>query len=200
MGSSVSCGLRSAPPGVPDAASSPITIYLRAMNTPAVDDVRAGRDGQRVAHILIIAVAVVFIGASAIQIVPAVFGAGVRPVGSAGAGSTEDPCTDGVRSLAIAIHRAGALAWSPSAEGAPPPDVTLRAKPFKRGCSRSGAPKQRSSERAPSRRRGSTRGPPSCDFAGARSRPSCAGSSRSFRCGATSRRTYRRTCAKKSPR
>ncbi len=103
------------------------------MNTPAVDDVRAGRDGQRVAHILIIAVAVVFIGASAIQIVPAVFGAGVRPVGSAGAGSTEDPCTDGVRSLAIAIHRAGALAWSPSAEGAPPPDVDTARQAFQKG-------------------------------------------------------------------
>jgi len=89
------------------------------MNTAPVGDAQARRDARRAANGIVIVVAVAFIGASAVQIVPAVFGAGVRPIAPAGAGSPEGQCGEGVRSLALALDRAGGEAWSPSPGGEP---------------------------------------------------------------------------------
>jgi hypothetical protein len=73
----------------------------------------ARRRGRRAAHAVVIAIAVVFVGASAVQIIPAVFRVPVGPMGSpASAGSPEEACARGVRSLATAIDRAAATVWS----------------------------------------------------------------------------------------
>jgi hypothetical protein len=66
---------------------------------PDPDAARARLQGKRVALVLVIVVAVAFIGASAVQIVPAVFGAGVTPLPAAPPGSTARACADGVRTL-----------------------------------------------------------------------------------------------------
>jgi hypothetical protein len=55
--------------------------------------------GKRVALVAVIALAVVFIGASALQIVPAVFGARIRPLPAAPPGSDARLCADGVSAL-----------------------------------------------------------------------------------------------------
>jgi hypothetical protein len=60
---------------------------------------RARLQGKRVALVAVIAVAVVFIGASAVQIIPAVFGAGITPLPAAPPGSAARACADGVRAL-----------------------------------------------------------------------------------------------------
>ena len=93
------------------------------MNAASDGDAKARREGRRVAHLIVIVVAVAFIGASAVQIVPAVFGAGFRPLASTPAGSAEDQCAAGVRSLAVALDRAGAMAWSESPVGGEPLDL-----------------------------------------------------------------------------
>lgn len=74
--------------------------------------VRARRSGRRAGHGVIIVLAIVFIAASGVQIIPAVFGIGVRRVPSMVAGSPERGCALGVRSLATALDRAGVRAWS----------------------------------------------------------------------------------------
>jgi hypothetical protein len=60
---------------------------------------RARLRGKRVALGVVLVIAVVFIGASAWNIVPAVFGANVHPLPSGPAGSPERACADGVRRL-----------------------------------------------------------------------------------------------------
>jgi hypothetical protein len=60
---------------------------------------RARLQGKRVALVVVIAVAVVFIGASSMQIVPAVFGAQITPLPLAPPGSGARACADGVRAL-----------------------------------------------------------------------------------------------------
>jgi hypothetical protein len=62
--------------------------------------------GKRVALALVITVAVTFIGASALQIVPAVFGAGVKPLPSSPQGSSARACAEGVRALLHAVDSA----------------------------------------------------------------------------------------------
>jgi hypothetical protein len=71
---------------------------------------RAQLRGKRVALVFVIVLAVVFIGASALQIVPAVFGAGTTRMPPAPPGSPSRICADGVRALAAALDRAGARA------------------------------------------------------------------------------------------
>jgi hypothetical protein len=60
----------------------------------------ARRKGRRLAVQVVIGVAVVFIGSSAAQVVPAVFGFGVRPLPSGPPGSSARTCAEGVRALA----------------------------------------------------------------------------------------------------
>jgi hypothetical protein len=87
------------------------------MDAPSDDEARARREGKRAAHAVVIVIAVVFVGASAAQIIPAVFGLGIRPVAAAPSVSPERACTDGVRVLARALHRAGGEAWSSGGRG-----------------------------------------------------------------------------------
>jgi hypothetical protein len=75
---------------------------------------RARLRGKRIALGIVITVAVVFIGDSARQIVPAIFGAGVRPLSSAAPGTDARTCAEGVSRLARALDRARAAAGSPS--------------------------------------------------------------------------------------
>lgn len=99
------------------------------MDPVAPDDAavaKARLTGKRVALVLVIAVAVAFIGASAAQIIPAVFGLGIAPVPPAPPGSPERACADGVRALMAALDRAGSLTLSRiSAED---DDATLEAR------------------------------------------------------------------------
>jgi hypothetical protein len=60
---------------------------------------------------------VTFVGASAWQIVPAVFGLGVQPIPDAAPGSPERRCAEGVRALAASVTSEG---QSGSLLGAPP--------------------------------------------------------------------------------
>jgi hypothetical protein len=48
---------------------------------------------------VVIAVAVTFVGASAVQIIPAVFGAGTRPIPPGAPGSNARVCAEGVKTL-----------------------------------------------------------------------------------------------------
>jgi hypothetical protein len=82
------------------------------MDRPSDDDARARIEGKRIAHVVVIVVAVLFIGASAAQIIPAVFGWGIRPLAAGAPGSAEDACGEGVRAMERALDRAGGLAWS----------------------------------------------------------------------------------------
>jgi hypothetical protein len=71
---------------------------------------RARLQGKRVALGIVIAVSVAFIGASAVQIVPAVFGVGITPVPPAPPGSSARACADGMRRLMHALDGASAQA------------------------------------------------------------------------------------------
>ncbi len=93
------------------------------MNAAPDGDAGARREGRRIAHTIVIVVAVAFIGASAFQIIPAVFGIGVRPVAANGSDPVETQCAIGVRSLALALDRAGAMSWSPSPAAGGPFDL-----------------------------------------------------------------------------
>jgi hypothetical protein len=72
--------------------------------------------GKRIALGIVITAAVSFIGASALQIVPAVFGAGIRPLPSSPAGSSARVCAEGVHELLLAVGSA-----DPN-KAAPPPE------------------------------------------------------------------------------
>lgn len=80
------------------------------------DDARARLQGKRVALVVVIGITVVFIGASALQIVPAVFGAGVRPLPSAAPGTPARACAEGIRRLERALDRAAEASGSASFE------------------------------------------------------------------------------------
>jgi hypothetical protein len=67
----------------------------------------------RAVHVATTVFSVIFVGASAAQIIPAVFGIGIEPLPSTPAASPESECADGVRSLALALDRATEAAWSP---------------------------------------------------------------------------------------
>jgi hypothetical protein len=81
------------------------------------DDAHARLRGKRVALGVVIAVAVAFIGASSLQIIPSVFGLGGQGSPAPG-GSPARECARRVRPLALAIDRASASAWSAHAIGA----------------------------------------------------------------------------------
>jgi hypothetical protein len=95
------------------------------------DEAQARRGGKRVAHGIVLFIAMAFIGASAAQIIPAVFGLQSRAIAPATPGSPERACSDGVRSLALALDRAGKRAWSllgrDEADADSSPKATLRA-------------------------------------------------------------------------
>jgi hypothetical protein len=79
-----------------------------ADGTAAPDAVsRARLQGKRAALSVVGAVSVAFIGASAAQIIPAVFGWQIRPLPPAPAGTSTQTCADGIRVLADAIDRTG---------------------------------------------------------------------------------------------
>jgi hypothetical protein len=60
---------------------------------------RARLRGKRAALVVVIAVAVTFVGASAAQIIPAVFGAGTVPIPAGPPGSSARVCAEGVAAL-----------------------------------------------------------------------------------------------------
>jgi hypothetical protein len=87
-------------------------------SAPAGSDpvAHARLQGKRAALGAVIVVAVAFIGASAVQIIPAVFGARIRPI-PRGAAGAERTCAVGVRDLAGAvIGRGSAVPAERSAE------------------------------------------------------------------------------------
>jgi hypothetical protein len=91
-----------------------MTSAMPDVDPAPVDVLRAGLRGKRIALTLVIVVAVVFIGASALQIVPSVFGVWVTPLPAAAAGSDARVCAEGVTRLARALDRARPAAGSPS--------------------------------------------------------------------------------------
>jgi hypothetical protein len=77
-------------------------MKARRMTDPPAKDASAARarlQGKRIALVVVIAVAVTFVGASAAQIIPAVFGAGTKPIPPGPPGSSARVCAEGVRSL-----------------------------------------------------------------------------------------------------
>src|SRR5579859_4072285 len=92
---------------------------------PAKDSARARLRGKRIALVAVIAVAVTFVGASAAQIIPAVFGAGTKPIPPGPPGSNAHACAEGIRALlrTMADDAPGTVeppgqrdAWGPAAE------------------------------------------------------------------------------------
>ncbi len=77
------------------------------MSPSAVEEARARLAGKRAAHILVIVIAVAFIGASVAQIIPQVFGVQIRPLAGDSPGSPEQVCAEGIRDLAKTLERAG---------------------------------------------------------------------------------------------
>ncbi len=77
---------------------------------------RARLRGKRIALVTVIGVAVVFVAASSLQIVPAVFGAGITPIPSGPPGSSARACAEGVRALMQALDSPQAAAERPRDE------------------------------------------------------------------------------------
>jgi hypothetical protein len=77
----------------------------------------AGRRGKRIAVWIVIGLAVLFIGSSAAQIVPAVFGLGVRPLPDGPPGSSARTCAEGVRSLSQRLEAGQRLDASGDTDG-----------------------------------------------------------------------------------
>jgi hypothetical protein len=90
----------------------------------------ARRLGKRLAILLVIGVAVAFIGSSAEQIVLAVFGFGVRPLPPAPPGSSARTCAEGVRILSEGLERA-------SSNGEPPSSAWDATNPVYQACAAS---------------------------------------------------------------
>ena len=78
------------------------------------DGARARLQGKRVALGVVLVVSVALIGSSAMQIIPSVFGAGIRPIPATPPGSSARTCADGVRKLERALDRAEDSAGSSS--------------------------------------------------------------------------------------
>ena len=76
---------------------------------------------------LVVAVAVAFVGASAAQIIPAVFGFGIRPLPPGSLGTSPRTCGDGILALAVAIDGSGGAL----------PDWDQAAEPIARACAAS---------------------------------------------------------------
>lgn len=83
--------------------------------------------GKRAALVVVIVVAVAFIGASAWQIIPAVFGVAITPIPAAPPGTAARRCADGVRRLKQALDRAADAAGSASFESRLEPEWSDRA-------------------------------------------------------------------------
>jgi len=81
------------------------------------DAARARLQGKRAVLGVILLVSLAIIGASALQIVPAVFGAGTRPIPAAPPGSSARTCAEGVLRLELALERAVDAAGSASFQG-----------------------------------------------------------------------------------
>jgi hypothetical protein len=78
------------------------------------EEARARSDGRRIAHVIVISIAVAFVGASAAQIIPVVFGIGVQPIAAAeqsSAGSSERACAYGIYAFALGLDRINLQAW-----------------------------------------------------------------------------------------
>jgi|ERR1700722_14750667 hypothetical protein len=78
------------------------------------DTARARLQGKRVALGVVLVVSVAIIASSALQIIPTVFGVGIRPMPAAPAGTPARTCSEGIRNLERALDRAGAAAGSAS--------------------------------------------------------------------------------------
>jgi hypothetical protein len=78
------------------------------------DAARARLQGKRVVLGIILVMSIAIIGSSAAQIIPAVFGAGVRPIPASPDGSPARMCAEGVRKLERALERAADAAGSSS--------------------------------------------------------------------------------------
>jgi hypothetical protein len=91
-----------------DGTAAPEAAWSNVEDSQPSDAVsRARLQGKRAALSLVIVVAVLFIGASAAQIIPAVFGWQIRPLPPAPVGTSTRTCADGIRALADAIDRTG---------------------------------------------------------------------------------------------
>lgn len=103
---------------------------------PSDETARGRLQGKRVALVVVIVVSVVFIGASAWQIIPAVFGAAITPIPAASPGSPARTCAEGVRRLERALERAADAAGSASFEARLRPEWDDKAE-IERACSQS---------------------------------------------------------------
>lgn len=83
--------------------------YMTA--TVSRDEPTARKEGRRAAHLIVIAVAVLFVGASAAQIIPAVFGVGIQPIRSTSERSPDRACAEGIHLLAVGLDHANEEAW-----------------------------------------------------------------------------------------
>jgi hypothetical protein len=91
-----------------DGTAAPEAAWSNVEDGQPSDAVsRARLQGKRAALSLVVVVAVVFIGASAAQIIPAVFGWQIRPLPPAPVGTSTRTCADGIRALADAVDRTG---------------------------------------------------------------------------------------------
>jgi hypothetical protein len=93
---------------------------------------RARLQGKRAALAAVIAVTVAFIGWSAVQVIPQVFGVDVRPLPPAAPGSADGACAEGVRRLALALDRPAVPAMV--GEPAPLPGEWQEAPAVERAC------------------------------------------------------------------
>jgi hypothetical protein len=100
------------------------------------DAARARLQGKRVFLGLILVVSLAIIGSSALQIIPAVFGAGVRPIPAAPPGSSARSCAEGVRKLERALDRAADSAGSASFQAGLQPEWA-EAPAVSQACSQS---------------------------------------------------------------
>ena len=140
---------------------------------------RARLTGKRAALVVVIGVAVAFIGASAAQIIPAVFGIGITPLRPESSDPSTHACAEGIRSLAgTTLSKT-----KPNATGAPD-----------RGGERPGRVGARTT-----RTRGGGDGSRLCDLGG---RPRRVGGTHAFAIGsrAASSRRLRRTRTSSSRR
>ena len=100
------------------------------------DAARARLQGKRAVLGIILVVSLALIGSSSMQIIPAVFGVGVRAIPSAPPGSSARTCADGVRKLALALDRAVGAAGSASFQARLQPEWALEAT-VRQACSQS---------------------------------------------------------------
>ncbi|MDP8998725.1 MAG: hypothetical protein M3O46_01290 [Myxococcota bacterium] len=91
------------------------------MDASSGDEARARLRGKRMAHAIVVTTAVAFIGASAAQIIPAVFGIPARVGPPPTPGRAETACMEAIRSLSFALDRATEKAWSPEVNRAAAP-------------------------------------------------------------------------------